>query len=178
MADTASATAQTSPARPAGETPEVRPSQSLTAVLAGVDGRCNCTASRKATRYLTAFYDKALAPVRLRTTQFSILHRLGLHGPSTITALAQDIAMDRTTLATNLKPLEREGLLLVRPSRTDGRARTVEITQDGITRLEQAIPRWTSAQQQFEGAFGLEDAERLRLALSAVLGTGFDPWAE
>ena len=157
---------------------EVRPSATLATALAGMDGQCNCTVSRMATRYLTAFYDKALAPVRLRTTQFSILRRAALLGRTTITALAQEIAMDRTTLAANLKPLEREGLLLVRPSATDGRARSIEITEAGLARLEQAIPLWKGAQDRFESAFGSQEAERLRTALAAVLDTGFDPWAE
>jgi DNA-binding MarR family transcriptional regulator len=157
---------------------EVRPSAALATVLAGMDGRCNCTAGRTAARYLTAIYDKALAPVRLRTTQLSVLRRTALLGRTTITALAREIAMDRTTLAANLKPLEREGLLLVRPSATDGRARSIEITEAGLARLEQAVPLWQDAQDRFESAFGPQEAERLRTALLAVLDTGFDPWAE
>jgi DNA-binding MarR family transcriptional regulator len=149
-----------------------------TSELVEMDGQCNCTASRMATRYLTAFYDKALAPARLRTTQFSILRRTAAYGRTTITALAQAIAMDRTTLAANLKPLEREGLLLVKPSATDARARSIEITEAGLARLEAAIPLWKGAQEQFEGAFGSDEAERLRTTLLAVLDTGFDPWAE
>ena len=158
--------------------PEARPSATLAAALTDMDGRCDCTASRMAARYLTAFYDRALAPVRLRATQFSILRRTALLGRTTITALAQALATDRTTLAANLKPLEREGLLLVQPSATDGRARLIEITAAGLECLEKAIPLWQEAQDRFEGVFGSVEAERLRTALSAVLDTGLDPWAE
>lgn len=41
---------------------------------------CNNLALRKAARYLGATYDKALAPVGLRATQFSILQHLGARG--------------------------------------------------------------------------------------------------
>ncbi|MER5221022.1 MarR family winged helix-turn-helix transcriptional regulator [Streptomyces flaveus] len=157
---------------------QARPKASFAATLAEMNGRCNCTASRRATRYLTAAYDKALAPVGLRTTQFNILHRLALEGGTTIMALAQRIAMDRTTLATNLKPLERDGLIVVQPSDTDRRARKVEITETGLERLEQAVPLWKGAQDQFESTFGETEAAELRAALRAVLETGFDPWAE
>jgi DNA-binding MarR family transcriptional regulator len=51
-----------------------------------------------------------LAPSSLRITQFTILNKLAHLGPMTIKRLAAAMAMDRTTLATNLKPLERDGL--------------------------------------------------------------------
>ncbi|MFJ8361762.1 MarR family winged helix-turn-helix transcriptional regulator [Streptomyces sp. NPDC093984] len=140
--------------------------------------RCNNLALRKAARYLGATYDKALAPVGLRATQFSILQKLSAHGEMTITALADMIAMDRTTLASNLKPLAREGLVTVEPSPTDRRARIAAITPEGRTRMSQAVLLWKDVQAQFEQAFGPEDAARLRTSLAVVLDTGFTPWAE
>ena len=74
---------------------------------------CNCLALRQAARHVTQFYDQFLAPAGLRTTQFSILARLRHLGPMTISTLAADLVMDRTTLAPNLKPLESLGLLTV-----------------------------------------------------------------
>ncbi|WP_240797938.1 MarR family winged helix-turn-helix transcriptional regulator [Streptomyces sp. F001] len=139
---------------------------------------CNNLALRKAARYLGATYDKALAPVGLRATQFSILQKLSAHGDVTISSLAEMIAMDRTTLATNLKPLAREGLVTVEPSAADRRARIVTITPDGLSRLKAALPLWKAVQAQFEEKFGADEAARLRASLEAVLDTGFKPWAE
>ncbi|POX44159.1 MarR family winged helix-turn-helix transcriptional regulator [Streptomyces sp. Ru72] len=139
---------------------------------------CNNLALRKAARYLGATYDKALASVGLRATQFSILQKLSARGEMTISSLADTIAMDRTTMASNLKPLAREGLVTVEPSPTDRRARIVTITPDGTARVNEALPLWKDAQARFEEAFGAEDAARLRESLAAVLDTGFTPWAE
>ncbi|MFG2301026.1 MarR family winged helix-turn-helix transcriptional regulator [Actinacidiphila glaucinigra] len=139
---------------------------------------CNNLALRKAARYLGATYDKALAPVGLRATQFSILQHLGARGELTITALADMIAMDRTTMASNLKPLAREGLVTVETSAADRRARIVTITPGGLARMESALPLWDDVQTRFEERFGTEDAARLRGFLEAVLDTGFEPWAE
>ncbi|MEU1540931.1 MarR family winged helix-turn-helix transcriptional regulator [Actinacidiphila glaucinigra] len=139
---------------------------------------CNNLALRKAARYLGATYDKALAPVGLRATQFSILQHLGARGELTITALADMIAMDRTTMASNLKPLAREGLVTVETSAADRRARIVTITPEGLARMESALPLWDDVQTRFEERFGTEDAARLRGFLEAVLDTGFEPWAE
>ncbi|MEU1618883.1 MarR family winged helix-turn-helix transcriptional regulator [Streptomyces sp. NPDC005722] len=139
---------------------------------------CNNLALRKASRYLGATYDRALAPLGLRATQFSILQQLSIHEEMTITALADVIAMDRTTMASNLKPLAREGLVTVEPSPTDRRARVVAVTPDGLARMKAAIPRWEGVQAAFEEKFGAENAAQLRAFLNAVLDTGFDPWAE
>ncbi|MEU4091756.1 MarR family winged helix-turn-helix transcriptional regulator [Streptomyces sp. NPDC026673] len=139
---------------------------------------CNNLALRKAARYLGATYDKALAPVGLRATQFSILQQLSTHDEMTITALADMIAMDRTTMASNLKPLAREGLVTVETSATDRRARIVAITPDGLARMKAALPLWSGVQGEFEEKFGGAQAAQLRGFLEAVLGTGFEPWAE
>jgi DNA-binding MarR family transcriptional regulator len=88
------------------------------------------------------------------------------------------ISMDRTTLATNLKPLTREGLVTVKPSTADRRARIVTITPEGRSRMKAALPLWQEVQARFEERFGAEDAARLRASLDAVLHTGFEPWAE
>lgn len=139
---------------------------------------CNSLALRKAARYLGATYDKALAPVSLRGTQFSILQQLSTRDEITIKALAEMIAMDRTTLASNLKPLAREGLLTVEPSAADRRARIITITPDGRSRFQAALPLWYAVQAQFEEKFGAGKAARLRAYLGGVLDTGFQPWAE
>lgn len=146
--------------------------------LPNIDGLCNCLAARQASRYLTAVYDKALSPVDLRITQFSILHKLVRSGAITMGELAGAIAMDRTTLTSNLKPLERDGLIDIVPSKEDRRAKQAVITKAGLARYKKALPLWSEVQSTFEGAYGKSPAARLRDALRAVLDSGFDPWAD
>src|SRR5215470_18702715 len=76
---------------------------------------CNCLAVRSAARHVTQLYDQFLAPIGLRITQFSILAKLKRRGPLTINALADVMAMDRTTLGRNIQPLERDGLIAIEP---------------------------------------------------------------
>jgi hypothetical protein len=59
---------------------------------------CNCFAVRSAARHVTQLYDQYLAPVGLRTTQFSILVRLKRRGKLTINALASEMVMDPALL--------------------------------------------------------------------------------
>src|SRR5580704_18150274 len=86
-------------------------------------GRCNFTALRKATRRVSQLYDVVLAPCGLRSTQWSILVHIGRAGKPTQTELADSLALDRSTLAHNLKPLERDGLVQVLDDEIDKRSR-------------------------------------------------------
>ena len=100
---------------------------------------CNCLAIRQAARHVTQFYDRELSAVGLRTTQFSILAALRTLGPSTINVLARRLGMDRTTLGREILPLERDGLLKVDPSPSDGRAKQVRLTKTGERRFKAAL---------------------------------------
>jgi DNA-binding MarR family transcriptional regulator len=81
-------------------------------------------------------------------------------------------------LASNLKPLAREGLVTVEPSPTDRRARIVTLTPNGLARMTAALPYWRTVQSEFEESFGGDKAAQLRAALEEILDTGFHPWAE
>jgi DNA-binding MarR family transcriptional regulator len=121
---------------------------------------CACANLRKAARAVTQVFDEALAPSGLRATQFTLLVTNRLTGASTINELAEKMAMDRTTLSRNLKPLMRSGLLEVRPGE-DGRTRLVRITPAGEQALEEAYPFWKRAQQQTVSALGEERYDAL-----------------
>jgi DNA-binding transcriptional ArsR family regulator len=122
---------------------------------------CNCFAVRAAARHVTQFYDRLLAPSGLRTTQFSILAKLARRGPLTISKLAADMVMDRTTLGRNILPLERDGLIRVASSAADRRARVLHRARDA------------QAQRGFETTFGAARAAELRTMLRAVAATDF-----
>lgn len=134
-------------------------------------GTCNSYLVRTVNRHLSAVYDRALAPVELRTTQFSLLRALVLDGPRTLSVVAADLGMDRTTLSSNIKPLERAGLIAVTAGE-DRRSRTIAITARGHERLERAMPLWIEAQRSFEAALGHPDARELRALLKRTLAWG------
>src|SRR5258706_11738113 len=114
---------------------------------------CNCFAVRSAARHVTQLYDQLLAPVGLRVTQFSILSKLRRRGPLTINALAEDMVMDRTTLARNIQPLERDGLIRIEPAPSDRRAKELHLTNAGEKRLQAGREAWAKGQARFEASF-------------------------
>src|ERR1700704_6602164 len=93
---------------------------------------CTCGSLRKASRRISQFYDTALAPVGIKSTQYSIpseVARGSLEGPVTMCELATAMVMDRSTLGHNLKPLERDDLVTLRRSADDRRKRYVDLTR-------------------------------------------------
>lgn len=130
---------------------------------------CNCLTVRQAARQVTQFYDRYLAQVGLRATQFSILAMLNGKGPIAINALAAELVMDRTTLGRNIRPLERDGLLTIKTSAADRRTKELHLTAAGKARLRIAQKGWAEAQTRFEAAFGRRRAADLRALLREVV---------
>jgi DNA-binding MarR family transcriptional regulator len=128
---------------------------------------CHCLAVRQASRHMTAFYDRFMAPYGLRSTQFSILSVLRRAGPLSINALAAELVMDRTTMGRNIRPLQRGGLVTAVVGE-DRRSRLLQLTPRGLARINAARKGWTQAQVGFEAAFGKGRAGALRGLLREV----------
>ncbi|MEA2738283.1 MAG: hypothetical protein QOH05_1590 [Acetobacteraceae bacterium] len=134
---------------------------------------CNGTALRKATRRVSQLYDQVLAPCGLRSTQRSILIHIARAGTPSMGDLAAALVLDRSALAHNLKPLERDGLIAVVVDPSDKRSRLVELTAPGKAKLEESYRLWHKAQHRFEAAFGSEQASALRQSLALIASPGF-----
>lgn len=135
---------------------------------------CNCFAARAAARHITQLYDHYLAPLGLRVTQFSILRTLKRHGPLPLNGLAKVMAMDRTTLARNVQPLERDRLIAIEPSASDRRAKVVRLTGAGERRVRVALVAWSKAQQRFESTFGSKRSSEMRAMMRAIVASSFE----
>ena len=134
---------------------------------------CTCGSLRKASRRVSQFYDTALAPLGIKSTQYSILSEVArgsAEGPVTMRELATSMVMDRSTLGHNLKPLERDDLVSLRSSTDDRRKRYVELTRKGKSTLQRARRLWRQAEGRFERIFGKEPAAELRAVLLSIAG--------
>lgn len=133
---------------------------------------CSCSALRQAARHLTRLYDEALAPTGIGLNQYSILAKVDRQGEPSVQQLAALLVMDRSTLGHLLRPLERRGLLTVRPSASDGRKRVVALTPEGGALLGSARPLWKSAEERFQAGFGQDEAAGLRALMRQVTMVG------
>ncbi len=135
--------------------------QSNVVDLAEVESTCLCLNVRKMARVLTHHYEAQLQPGDLRITQFSLLVAIALAGKVPLTRLAEAIAMDRTTLARNLKPLERQHLVTVETSTEDRRVHVMTLTAQGYQKMNEALPLWKQAQAQMMSLLGPEQSQAL-----------------
>lgn len=116
---------------------------------------------RIAMRAITQHYDDIIKPSGILGTQFTLLVTTKLLEPITITKLAEKGLMDRTTLSRNIKPLIKMGLLRIKPSK-DKRKKEIEITDEGLKKLEEALPLWKKAQEQVLSGIGYNEWNSLR----------------
>jgi len=126
--------------------------------------QCLCTRLRRASRGVTRLYDEALADVGLNAAQFSLLRNLQRLERPSISALAEAMGLDRSTLGRNLRVVQGRGLVRLGEG-SDQRSRQVELTDAGVRVLEQGAPLWQRAQEQLALRLG---ADR-RAALMALL---------
>jgi DNA-binding MarR family transcriptional regulator len=133
-----------------------------------------CATARMAARSLTRVYDRALEPAGIRTTQFSILARLFEEGPLSVTHLAGRLAMDRTTLARDLRPLERRGFVSVSVG-VDRRVRIAALTAEGRRLVDDVRPLWKTVQREVRAALGPDHVARLMDELRAATALSAGP---
>ncbi len=133
-----------------------------------IEQACFSFAAQKTARAIGRQYDAALRPSGLSNWQFTLLVMLVRDEPPTISGLAHHLAMDRTTITANLKPLERRGLLAIRGDTDDRRIRRVVLTDEGRACLSQAYPLWEQAQAICAKRLGEVDQTTFRAAVRAL----------
>ena len=100
-------------------------------------------------------------------SQVIILVVLYLAGPQSIHELAEILALDRTTIGRNLRPLEKQGLLTLTPG-NDQRTRVVTLTKQGEEALLRVVPKWEQAQAHMVTGIGQEQVAAFLKELSSV----------
>ena len=132
---------------------------------------CTCAKLRRLSRRVTAVYDRELATAGLRVTQYSMLgviHREAGDDGMPLTALAERLDMDRTTLTRNLKPLMAQGWAELVASDSDARVRLARITAAGAAAWAAARPHWKRAQLEVNRTLGDDTVDRLHQWLDEV----------
>jgi DNA-binding MarR family transcriptional regulator len=129
---------------------------------------CLCLHVQRAARALARRFDEALRPLDLTHGQFSLLVSLNRPEPPTLGSVATLLAMDRTTLTANLKPLERRRLLKVAVDKQDKRSRRLTITAAGRALLNKAFPVWQQTHAEVDRQVVGSGSSELRNALRAL----------
>ncbi len=132
-----------------------------------VYGRCLCLSVHRAARTLARRFDAALAPFGISHGQYSLMMALNRPDAPRLGDAAAFLAMDRTTLTANLKPLERRGLVAVAPDKDDRRSRRLYLTPAGHALLQSAVPVWRATHDEVDAGLAIS-APALRSQLNLV----------
>ena len=115
-----------------------------------VYGRCLCFGMHRAARTLARRFDAAFAPLGISHGQYSLMMSLNRPAPPRLGEAAAFLAMDRTTLTANLKPLERLGYVEILPDKDDKRSRRLVLTAAGRKVLAAAVPIWRATHDEVD----------------------------
>jgi len=126
---------------------------------------CLCLHTQRAARAVARRFDDALRPLGLTSGQFSLLMSLNRAEPASIGQVSAVLAMDRTTLNANLKPLARRRLLTVTVDDADRRSRRLALTRGGRSLLVRALPVWKRTQAATEDLLGRSSPDAVRADL-------------
>ncbi len=132
---------------------------------------CLCLNIRRASRAVTAFYEKVFEPSGIKIAQCSLLRHLEQVEPATISELASIMRIDRTTLNRNMKPLIELGLIEVNPG-IDPRSKQVSLTKAGKSKVANVTVLWNQAQaalKEYLGDTGVEEYNNLVAKLEALV---------
>jgi DNA-binding MarR family transcriptional regulator len=137
-------------------------------ITAEVRDTCLCLHLRRAARAVARRFDTALRLLELTNGQFSLLMSLNRPDPPSIGGVSALLAMDRTTLTANLKPLERRGLVKVTIDDGDKRTRRLALTPAGQALLVVACPVWRQTHAAIDRFLTGSSPDRLRADLRAL----------
>jgi DNA-binding MarR family transcriptional regulator len=133
---------------------------------------CVCFNLRWVSRAFSQFFVAELRHHGLLPTQTPILGLLAAKPEATMAEVSDWLAMDRTTLVRNLRPLERDGLVKA-TGKGRGHKVSLTLTPKGKHTLQEFLPDWRIAQQKIIRTLGkerwteiLRDLERAALSLN------------
>ncbi len=113
-------------------------------------------------RHVTKIYERHLGPSGVTATQLAILSFLDRRSRMTMTEMAEVMQMDRTTLLRALKPLREKAWVSADPQADEPRRHALTLSAAGRAKIEEALPLWQAAQEEYEAEIGPEQARRLR----------------
>jgi len=135
---------------------------------------CTSLKLRQLSRRVSQRFDHIVGEAGLKTTQYSLLSNIVARGPIRPGELAAAMEMDASTLTRNLQPLIAQGWVVVGAG-TDGRSRSVAITDAGRAKRSEAQRDWKRAQLELNERLGPERVARLHAVIDECLALMNEP---
>ena len=129
--------------------------------------QCLVRNTRMAARAVTRRADHKLRRFGVTAAQFTVLTTLRDHPDRSVTAMASENAMDRSTLSRNLDLLERKGLV-TKLATEHGNGRIAALTEAGAVLVEQMVPEWRKGQAELRETLNNPDFAGVLAALQQL----------
>jgi DNA-binding MarR family transcriptional regulator len=122
---------------------------------------------RRLSRIISAIYDDAFGPLKLKISQFGILVMLARHGASSAADLCRLVMMDKSTASRNLQRMRRRGWISVVQDGA-GPGQKVSLTPGGAQVLQKAFPLWRGAQEEATRRLGADGMKALEVVVARM----------
>lgn len=129
--------------------------------------RCLVARARILARGLSQIYEDQLRPLGLTVSQLNLLVAISCMDEARAADLAQQFAMEKSTVSRNLDGLKRLGWIRSVESE-GGRSTPLELTPQGRKKLDQVLPAWKKAQRKAEVVLGAPMAKALEGAAERI----------
>lgn len=114
---------------------------------------CTCLRLRRIARQITTMYDAALAENGVSIVTYAVLTALDRDTPMTLSALAERVGTDRTTLSRTVERMRAADLVAATPG-DDRRERRLTLTAHGRTTVAAARCSWRATASELEERYG------------------------
>ena len=123
---------------------------------------------RRLSRVVSAIYDDAFGPLKLKISQFGILAMLSRRGPSSAVDLCRVVMMDKSTASRNLQRMRQRGWISVLQD-SAGPGQKVSLTAQGAQVLQKAYPPWRMAQEEATRRLGADGLKALEIVVTRMM---------
>lgn len=131
--------------------------------LDGIGATCLGHHARMASRAVTRVFDARMREIGLRITQFAVLVAVARGEDVSVAAMAKRLDLEPSTLLRNIDVLEKRNLIVGTGGR-GRRGRRFNLSEDGRTMLDKAVPVWERVQKDlYEALAGCADETRAAL---------------
>ncbi len=140
------------------------------ATIDDVAAECIAVRLRMLNRVVTNIYDEALRPLGVKVSQMNILVATAKLGPVRPAEMCEQLHLDVSTLSRNVERMKARGWIEIVPDE-DGRAQPFQLTPEGKSLLQKALPAWTQAQEKAKTLLGQRFVDGLNRATMRVRET-------
>jgi DNA-binding MarR family transcriptional regulator len=123
---------------------------------------------RVAARRVTQFLEERMAGAGLSFAQFGLMAEIASAPDDTLSALAERMGLDQSTLSRTLRTLEGDGLVEIAIVESDLRKRMVWLTEKGAHRLEASLASWRKAHAELDKFLSTDLVRRLALEAEKI----------